>query len=109
MLPWVTYDEALAHLPQAHWIAMNAARQNEIIAGARVEDAEPLLEAVAAGLGRSLLPSAVADGDARLRRLSTERGTPLPARELWLLTHSEIERLGRIEAVVEWIKGIAPR
>jgi DNA-binding transcriptional LysR family regulator len=108
-LPWVTYDEALAHLPQARWIATTTAREDKIIAAARVDDAEPLLQAVAAGLGRSLLPCAVAHGDARLRRLSTGRGSPLPARELWLLTHSELERLGRIEAVVEWIRRIAPR
>jgi len=109
MLRWVTYDEAMAHLPQARWIAAMAARENNSIAAARVDDAEPLLQAVAAGLGRSLLPCAVADRDARLRRLSTGRGSQLPARELWLLTHSELERLGRIEAVVEWIGRIAPR
>jgi DNA-binding transcriptional LysR family regulator len=108
-LPWVTYDEALAHLPQARWIATNAARENEVIAAARVDDAEPLLQAVAAGLGRSLLPCAVAEGDVRLRRLSTGCGSPLPARELWLLTQSELERLRRIEAVVEWMRRIAPR
>jgi DNA-binding transcriptional LysR family regulator len=108
-LPWVTYDEAMAHLPQARWIATNAARDNEIIAAARVDDAEPLLQAVAAGLGRSLLPCAVADGDGRLRRLNRGHRSQLPLRELWLLTHSELERLGRIEAVAEWIGRIAPR
>jgi DNA-binding transcriptional LysR family regulator len=108
VLPWVTYDEAMAHLPQARWIATTAAREHETIAAARVDDAEPLLEAVAAGIGRSLLPCVVADSDARLRRLSTVRYGSLPARELWLLAHSELKGLRRIEAVAEWIGRIAP-
>jgi DNA-binding transcriptional LysR family regulator len=105
MLPWVTYDEAMAHLPQARWIATTAARNDERIAALRVNDAEAVLEAVIAGVGRSLLPCIVADGDSRLRR----RGAPALGRELWLLMHSELRRLGRIEAVVKWIEEIAPR
>jgi hypothetical protein len=30
------------------------------------------------------------------------------SRELWLLTHSELRRLGRIEAAAKWIEQIAP-
>jgi DNA-binding transcriptional LysR family regulator len=109
MLPWVTYDEAMAHLPQARWIAMTALRNDETIAALHVNDAEAVLEAVIAGIGRSLLPCVVADGDSRLRRLSGTRRAPALSRELWLLMHSELRRLGRIEAVVEWIEEIAPR
>jgi len=109
ILPWVTYDEAMAHLPQARWISATAARNNERIAAVRVNDAEGLLEAVAAGLGRSLLPCVVADGDARLRRFDAKRRASLITRELWLLTHSDLRNLGRIEAVVAWIKQIAHR
>lgn len=108
-LPWISYDDAMAHLPPARWIAAIAIRHDERIAGVRVDDAEPLLEAVAAGLGRSLLPCIIADKDARLRRLGAKRRTPLPARELWLLVHSELRSLGRIEAVIKWIERIAPR
>jgi DNA-binding transcriptional LysR family regulator len=106
-LPWITYDETMAHLPQARWITATA-RIGESIAAIRVADAETLLEAVAAGIGRSLLPCLVGDGDARLRRLNTRRRVTLPARELWLLTHSDLRRLGRIEAVIEWIERVAP-
>ncbi len=109
MLSWVTYDEAMAHLPQARWIAATAVRNDERIAAVHVNDAESVLEAVIAGLGRSLLPCVIADGDSRLRRLGTKRHAPALTRELWLLTHSELRTLGRIEAVVEWIEQIAPR
>jgi len=105
-LPWISYDETMAHLPQARWITATAARSNQKIAAVRVNDAEALLEAVLAGLGRSLLPCVIADRDARLRRLGAR---PELSRELWLLTHSDLRRLGRIEAVVNWIEQIVPR
>jgi DNA-binding transcriptional LysR family regulator len=105
-LPWLSYDETMAHLPQARWITASAARSSQRIAAVRVNDAEALLEAVLAGLGRSLLPCVIDDRDARLRRLGAR---PELSRELWLLTHSDLRRLGRIEAVVNWIEQIVPR
>ena len=105
-LPWVTYDESMAHLPQARWIAATAARYDRI-APVHVNDAEALLEAVIAGLGRSLLPCVIADGDSRLRRVGVKRRAAL-SRELWLLRHSELRTLGKIEAAVKWIEQIAP-
>jgi DNA-binding transcriptional LysR family regulator len=107
-LPWITYDETMAHLPQARWIAETAARSDRTIAAVRVNDAEALLEAVIAGLGQSLLPCVVAKGDPRLRRLDAKIRVPVLSRELWLLSHSELRTLGRIEAVVKWIEQIAP-
>ena len=106
-LPWLTYDESMAHLPQARWIAATAARNYHRIAPVHVNDAEALLEAVIAGLGRTLLPCVIADGDPRLRRIGVKRRAAL-SRELWLLRHSELRTLGRIEAAVKWIEQIAP-
>jgi DNA-binding transcriptional LysR family regulator len=108
-LPWITYDETMAHLPQARWIAATASRAGDKIAVLRVNDAEALRQAVIAGLGRSLLPCRIADGDARLRRLGARRGPPPLARELWLLGHAELRSLARIEAVAAWIAGLMPR
>ena len=107
-LPWIAYDESMAHLPQARWIAA-VVRAGAPSAALTVTDAETLLEAVAAGIGRSLLPCCVADRDARLRRLDARRQAPLPARELWLLAHADLRRLARIEAVIAWIGRIVPR
>jgi len=107
LLPWVTYEEAMAHLPQARWIASYAADHDERIAPVRVNDAQAVLSAVVAGLGRSLLPCIVADGEPRLRKLAAKAS--IPSRELWLLAHSELRTLGRIEAVIEWIKETVPR
>jgi DNA-binding transcriptional LysR family regulator len=107
-LPWITYDESMAHLPQARWIAAAAARSDHRIAAVHVNDAEALLEAVIAGLGRSLLPCVIADGDSRLRRIGVKRRAPALSRELWLLRRSERSTLSRIEAAVKWIEQIAP-
>jgi DNA-binding transcriptional LysR family regulator len=68
------FGRARPHLPQARWIAANAARNDERIATVHVNDAEAVLEAVIAGLGRSLLPCIVADGDSRLRRIGLNNG-----------------------------------
>ena len=102
-LPWITYDEAMAHLPQARWITAAAGGKRwEDRGGAHVNDAEAVLEAVIAGLGRHSPFSVVADGDLRLTQGLGVKGRP-PAlnRELWLLAHSELKRLGRIEAVLD--------
>ena len=103
-LPWATYDEAFAHLPQARWIAAALARGGTA-ARFVVNDGEALVEAVAAGLGRSLLPSVIAERDSRLSRLAAPDGKPVLERELWLLVHGELRRLARIEAVSDWLCG----
>jgi DNA-binding transcriptional LysR family regulator len=108
-LPWVTYDENMMHLPQAGWIATKVSRDREKIASVCVNDAEGIVEAVAAGLGRSLLPVVVADRDPRLKRLDCRSRSPTISRELWLLMHAELRGLPRIEAVVAWIEESAPR
>ena len=106
-LPWVTYDEAFAHLPQARWIAAALARPDGG-AAARfvVNDGEALVEAVAAGLGKSLLPGVVAGRDPRLVRLAFAEDEPILERELWLLVHRELRRLPRIAAVSDWLSGL---
>lgn len=108
-LPWVTYEEASADLPQAHWIARRIGRRiggrgvggGEMLAPVLVNDAEGVLQAVAAGLGRSLLPRFVGDGDPRLVRMGDE---PAVVRDLWHLSHPDIRHTKRGEAVTQWLE-----
>ncbi|MEM9199300.1 MAG: hypothetical protein AAGD12_15770, partial [Pseudomonadota bacterium] len=58
-LPWIGYGGAMAALPQARWIEDRAGGRASL--PLRVQDAETLLQAVLAGLGKSVLPVLVAD------------------------------------------------
>jgi DNA-binding transcriptional LysR family regulator len=105
-LPWITFDDAMSHLPQPKWIARAVKGGSGNVSGLRVHDAETALEAAVAGVGRTLLPVVVADRDARLRRLATDAHDDgqLPRREIWLMTHSEDAELSRISAAASWIE-----
>lgn len=108
-LPWVTYDEAMAHLPQALWMNAAIKRDGGQSAHLRVTDIEAALEAVAAGYGRSMLPCLIADRDARLKRSPPGKEPKNPTREIWLLVHSELSELPRTQAVTKWIEAAIPR
>lgn len=97
---WIAYDAAMAHLPHARWLAEAAVRDGS--APLRVADAETALAAVVAGLGRSLLPTALAEGVPGLRRLP-DPPAPLPVREIWLLSHTALSRLAGVRAVADWL------
>jgi DNA-binding transcriptional LysR family regulator len=103
-LPWITYEDAMSHLPQARWISGVVKTDHNGVSGLRVHDAETALEAAVAGLGKTLLPTSVADNDARLRRLELNNGRPCPSREIWLLAHVDLLELARVKAVIGWIE-----
>ena len=65
-----------------------------------VSDAEALIHAIRAGLGKSLLPCLIADRERGLKRL----GEAVLQRELWLLAHREQRHHGRVAAVIAWIE-----
>lgn len=102
-LRWIGYDEAMAHLPQARWIAAATRGQPETLTQLRVHDAETAWAAAAAGLGKTLLPRTLAADDRRLVEIAVE-GPALPAREVWLLGDADQMRLARIATVVGWIE-----
>ncbi|WP_205032087.1 LysR family transcriptional regulator [Hwanghaeella grinnelliae] len=98
-LAWITYEESFAAIPQAKWIAKEG---KEPLSPLRVNDGEPILQAVLAGLGRSLLPVFVGEAEPGLTRLSD----PVTSRDVWLVVHPHVRRSARIDAVVGWIDGI---
>lgn len=101
-LPWVGYEGMRASQPQARWLALAA--RSDGGAAVAVNDAEAIIQAVRSGLGRSILPSAIGDRDAGLRRTPVRADLPaLPSREVWLLTHPELRTLARIGAVSDWL------
>ena len=107
-LPWVTYENAMSHLPHARWMEREVERAgqrgNAGRSPLRVHDADTALEAVAAGAGKTLLPQLVADGDPRLRGIKVTTERPIPVREIWQLSHADDAEVGRIVAVMDWIR-----
>ena len=107
-LDWIGYDEENSHLPQARWITQAVAAKHARCAPLRVGDIETAREAVAAGLGRTLLPRMIADTDGRLLRLPDDGLLPaMPSRELWMLWHALMEGSRRsVSAVKAWLSEI---
>lgn len=100
-LPWITYEEAYAHLPQARWVARNA-RSTESMR-VKVNDGDGLLAAVRARLGRAVLPDLLVSTDVRLERLSNK---PVLSREVWLLVYPDVRHLPRVGAVIDWLSDL---
>jgi len=100
-LPWVTYDDSMADLPQGRWMAERAIRERDAQAQVMVNDAEAMLQGVKAGLGKSLLPIAIGDQEPGLERHGD--GSVLLSRELWLMVHPELRELVRIRVVMDWL------
>ena len=96
---WIGYDTPRASLPQARWLDEQAPIT------ARVSDASAALEAVANGLGKSLLPEAAAKADKRLKKVATGK-TVLPSRDLWLLWRADQKDSKTLKAVRTWASDI---
>lgn len=103
-LPWIVYEEEMAHLPHAKWLAARAGSGPAPVA---VNDAQTILALVAAGQGRSLLPVCVAERVKGLRALEVEPAPP--AREVWLLSHPDHKSLHRMQVVAAWAKSALAR
>lgn len=106
-LPWITYEDGMADLPQWRWMAQQSDRDPGAPPPLTVNDAEAILQGVKAGLGKSLLPVAIADREPGLVRLGG--GPPSLARELWLMVHPELRNLTRIRVVIDWLATLADR
>ena len=100
-LPWITYEDAMADLPQWRWMADEARRHGAVSPSLTANDAEAILRGVQAGLGKSLLPIAIADRELGLVRL--DGGPAALSRELWLLVHPDLRHLTRIRVVMDWL------
>lgn len=103
-LPWIGYEDAMAHLPQAKWISRQVRTENNTQSGLRVQDLETAMQAVIAGVGRSLLPIPIAENAKPVRRLSNNADGVV--REVWLLTHRDRHARNRIQLVADWLTSL---
>ena len=105
-LGWITYDDTSASLPQAQWLEKAAAAPDTRRAGIRVADIETALEATANGLGKTLLPSLIADGDQRVRAVLPDSQTQMVVRDVWLLSHVDQTGRSSVAAAKQWLADI---
>lgn len=102
-LPWITYEDGYAHLPQARWVAQHHAGLKYVPLA--VSDGDSILQAVQSGIGRGVLPTFVADQIPGLVRLSP--GPSILQRDMWLLVHRDLRKTARVSAVIEWLDEVA--
>jgi DNA-binding transcriptional LysR family regulator len=101
-LPWITYDATWSDLPHARWMAKAIESDPKAGISIIVNDSELALNAVRAGLGRSLLPCRIAQRIPGLSRLSGKKA--VLSREMWLIFHPDLKHLARVRAVIAWIE-----
>lgn len=100
-LPWVSYDDTMAELPQVQWIQEHGLSDTTHRSQITVRDAETLVQMIISGAGKSLLPISIG------RQLDGLRFRPHPGptltREVWLLAHQDIRHLHRMRVTVDWV------
>jgi DNA-binding transcriptional LysR family regulator len=91
----VGFDDGLAHLPGAQWLAAYAAGATIAFRGNTLR---AVLDAASAGLGVTVLPHSFAVRDPRLRLLSHD---VLGTRTLSLVVHPDLKDVARVRVVID--------
>lgn len=100
-LDWVAFmDEEMMRLAPTR--AADRLRGNRGIVRLTGTDAGSLHAAIAAGIGRGLLPMCLGENDPRVARISD--GAPELRRELSLHLHPDTVQTARVQAVVRWLR-----
>ena len=95
-LDWLAPDDGLSHLGSARWLAARVPTERIVL---RASSLTALRAAARAGLGVAALPCLMADADPGLVRILPPVAEM--ATSLWLLTHPDLRRAGRIRAVMD--------
>ncbi|WP_179953996.1 LysR family transcriptional regulator [Denitrobaculum tricleocarpae] len=101
---WLTYQEDLAHLPEARFVAGKLDGAEPLL---RSNDLDALTRAVACGAGVACLPTFVAELASRggadgLSIVPEEKDLNL-SREAWLLMRPDQREVQSVRAVADWI------
>lgn len=99
----VGFDEALAGILGARWLAEHASAASTVFRG---NSLRAVLDAALAGIGLAVLPCQLCDPEPRLERLLPES---LGSRTLCLVVHPDLARVARVRAVIDFLAHIAHR
>jgi molybdate transport repressor ModE-like protein len=95
---WIGFEESLGHLRSARWVDAHVPPERIVH---RADSVLAIGVAARAGMGVAALPCYLGDADPGLRRIGepvSELTVPL-----WLLTHPDLRRAGRIRAVLDFL------
>ncbi|EMJ4127150.1 LysR family transcriptional regulator [Pseudomonas aeruginosa] len=95
---WLGYGEELDDTPEMAWVRRFAPNAGFAL---RASSVTTLIHACQSGLGMALLPCILGDREG-LVRLSG----PVVVREIWLLSHRDAGRIGRFQAVSDWLREV---
>jgi DNA-binding transcriptional LysR family regulator len=95
-LPWIGYDESLAHLKAARWLAKFLGEKPPAI---RVNNVLVVKSLVEAGVGVGFMPCFMGDPSPGLVRVVAPDAQWNS--ELWLLTHPDLRHVARVRAVMD--------
>ncbi len=93
----IGFDASMGAVPGAQWLADHAEGTTVVMRGNSIIAA---LNAVILGMGLTVLPCFIADGESILRRLTPR---VLGARDIFLVVHPDLARVARVRAVMDFI------
>jgi len=103
-LPWVGFDERIAHFEIAKWFRDALP---EVRPRLRLDSMSALMKAGAAGIGAVLLPTFAAAQEPALVRVTAE--IVGPEMGLWLLSHPELRGNARVRALAAHLAEAVPQ
>ncbi|MEM9454815.1 MAG: LysR family transcriptional regulator [Myxococcota bacterium] len=98
--PWVDWDEAHRHHSSSQWIRKTIEADNVV---ARCDSSLTLYQMIKAGVGVGFSPTMLAGPDPELVRVQTSRELPVFNRSIWVLTHADLRKTGRVRATMQWL------
>ena len=98
---WLTYEDDLAHLPEARAVAGRLDGREPAL---RCNDPETLAAAADGGAGAVMLPTRMAAR--RWPALERIDDVPVIRREVWLLMRPESRDAGPVRAAADWVVGL---
>lgn len=98
--PWIDWDDSHSHHSSGRWVTEHVGAGRVV---ARCDSSLSMYLLIRAGLGVGFAPTMLASSDAELVRLEPRAQFPVFQRSIWVLTHPDLRRMGRIRATMQWL------